>query len=147
MGNAARGTLFQRGSTFGSTAGPGPFISIAEVRDVNGMSLRADSVDLTHQGSSGGWEDMVPGILRTGEVTFDVNLLPGSATQGSTAGLQNDLTNRKHRNFRIVYPGSTGSPDRFHGYVMGFEKTAPLEDALRASVTVKPTASPTLEST
>lgn len=147
MGRAARGTLIQRGSTFGSTSGPGPFVNVAEIRDVDGMALSADSVDLTHQGSSGGWEESVPGILRSGEVTFDVNLLVGSATHGSTAGLQNDLTNRKHRNWRISYPGSTGSPDSFHGHVIGFEKTAPLEDALRASVTIKPTGSPDLEST
>lgn len=147
MGRAARGTLIQRGSTFGSTDGPGSFTSVAEVRDVNGLAMSADSVDLTHQDSTGGWEESAPGILRSGEVTFDVNLLPGSATQGSTAGLQYDLINRKHRYFRIVYPGSTSSPDRFHGHVTGFAKTAPLEDAQRASVTIKPTGSPTLEST
>lgn len=147
MGRAARGTLVQTGSTFGSTSGPGPFTDVAEVLDIDGLGLSADSVDLTHHTSTGGWEESVPGVLRTGEVAFDVNLLQGSATHGSTGGLQFDLINRKHRHFRIVYPGTTSSPDRFHGHVIGFEKTAPVEDALRASVTIKPTSSPSLEST
>ena len=51
---------------------------IANVTNIGGPSLELDVEDVTSHDSTGGWEEVVATILRTGEVTLDINYDPAS---------------------------------------------------------------------
>ena len=135
MSNAifAHGTLLQRGD--GESVET--FTTIAEVQDVNGIPLSMDTIEVTNQDSEGGWEEFIGGILRTGEITYDINYQPTSATHLS---LISDMTGRVKRNFKLIFPDETEIP--FTALVTGFSPSAPVDGALTASVTLKGTGKP-----
>jgi len=55
-----------------------------------------------------------------------------------------DLKNRTKRNFQLVFPDVGATTWAFAAYVTGFEPSAPVDDLLGASVTLKITGQPTL---
>lgn len=139
MATAAKegyGTLMK----IGDGAMPEVFTTIAEVKDISGPSLSMDTIDVTNQSSTGAWEETIKSILRSGEVTFDVNFL-GDATQWTTTGLLSKFTARTTTNFQLVWTNS--KQVAFSALVTGFAPSAPVGDALTASITLKVTGVPT----
>lgn len=137
---AGRLTQLKRGN--GAT--PESFTLIAELRDIDGPELGLDTEDVTSRSSTSGWEEVVPTILRTGEVTFDLNFVPSNATQNPTLGLLADLKNRTLRNFYILWAGESATSWNFAAYVTGFKPGTPLDGAMTADVTLKISGVPTL---
>jgi hypothetical protein len=58
-------------------AAPG-YNLVANVTNIGGPSLALDVEDVTAHDSTGGWEEVIATILRTGEVTLDINFDPAS---------------------------------------------------------------------
>jgi hypothetical protein len=58
------------GTTFGVTGGT----VIAQVKSVSGPGIKLDTVDVTTHDSTGGWEEVVGTILRSGEVKLNWNM-------------------------------------------------------------------------
>lgn len=137
---AAFGTLLKRGD--GGTVEN--FTTIAEVRDLSGPSLSADTKDVTAHDSPDGWEEAIVTLLRGGEVTFQLNFVPTETTHGYSAGLIHDMVNRVKGNYQIVFPDSGQTTWGFAALVTGFEPTANVADELTADVTMKITGKPTL---
>lgn len=138
---AAYGTLLQIGDGAAPVEG---FVTIAEVLDITGPALGLDTAETTSHDSPGGYEEHVGTILRTGEVSFDVNFLPTDATQGFGAGLVLDMANRTLRNFELVFTDVGATTWAFAALVTGFEPAEPVADKLSASVTLKLSGQPTL---
>jgi len=140
MANAisAFGTLLKRGDGGGTEV----FTTIAEVRDISGPSISVDTTEVTHQTSTNGWKEKLPTLKDAGEVSFDCNFIPTENTQDAGAGLLLDLKNKTKRNFQLVFPDTTTWS--FSAFVTGFAPSAPLGDALTASVTLTVTGEPTL---
>lgn len=142
MSYAAYGTLVKRGDGAATEV----FTTVLKVRDIGGPNFSVDVVDFTSHDSSGGWEEVVPTILRTGEFTFNAVRNDRNATH-STAGLRGDMIDKRLVNFRVYSPPSTATSGydklSFAGYVVGMGQTDPLEDAKQMDVTVKPTGAPT----
>lgn len=135
MGKAAKGTLLKIGD---GAATSEAFTAINEVRDISGGGLGLDTEDLTHQTSP--VEEVAPTVVRTEEVTFQVNANPRHATH-STAGLRGDLVDRTERNFELVRPASTstaGDALSFTGYVTGLSPAYAVTGGLVQDVTLKP---------
>lgn len=130
---AAFGTALKAGST-----------TIAQVSSISGPGLALDTVDVTsHDGT--GWEELVPTILRSGEVTLDILFDPGDATHKNVSGgLLYNLTHRLKVTYSLVFPSTPAVTWTFDAYVTGFEVSAPVDDKLGASVTLKLTGTPTL---
>ena len=122
------------------------FADIANVVGISGPSLSLDSADVTSHDSTGGWEEVVPTILRTGEVTFEINYDPTEATHNATAGLPFVLETAQLTDFTLLLPipAPGGTLWEFEGYVTGFEPGAPHDGKLTASVTIKIDGVPTL---
>ena len=137
---AAYGTLLQ----LGDGGAPENFVTIAEVLDIAGPTLGLDVAETTSHDRPGGYEEWVGTILRTGEVSFDVNFLPTDATQSFGAGLILDQANRTLRNFQLVFTDVGATTWAFAALVTGFEPAAPVADKLSASVTLKLSGQPTL---
>lgn len=135
---AAYGTTLYRGTSGGGTA-------IAQVMSISGPGLTADTVDVTSHDSTNAWEEVVVAILRSGEVTFDIVYDPATATHKNAAGgLLADLVGRASTTYTLVFPDSGSTEWVFSAFVTGFEPTEPVDGALTASVTLKPTGDMTL---
>lgn len=140
MGFAAFGTELK----IGDGGSPENFTTIAEVVEVTGPPLSADTADTTNHDSTDAYEESVVTVLRTGEVTFDINYLPTDSTHDASSGLLNDYENKTKRNFEVIFSNDSNTKWSFSAYVTGFEPSAPHDDKLDASVTLKVTEKPTL---
>lgn len=130
----AFGTAFKRGA-----------VTIAQVSNISGPGLSLDTEDVTTHDSTGGWEEVVATILRSGEVKLDLVYDPAAAThKNASGGLLYDLAQRASTTFSIVFPDAANTTWSFTAYVTGFEPSAPVDGALTASVTLKLTGQPTL---
>lgn len=134
------GTLLQIGD--GGT--PESFTTIAEVLDISGPDLSLDTEEVTSHDSPGGWEEHIGTILRSGEVTFDVNYVPTEATHDASTGLIADMVARTVRNFKLVFPDAGSTTWSFSALVTGVKPAAPVEGSLKGSITLKVTGQPAL---
>ena len=123
---------------------PEAFTTISEVRDISGPSLSLDTEEVTNHDSPGGWEEFVTTILRSGEVTFDINYHPTESTHDAGTGLIADMVAKTLRNFQLVFTDVASTTWSFAAYVTGFEPTEPVAGALSAACTLKITGQPVL---
>ncbi len=141
---ASYGSLLQMGDGASPTEA---FTTIAGVKDISGPATNRDLEEVTSHSSPNGFEEFVPTIKRSGEVSFDLNFDPTLATHGTaTTGLAGKVNSDVPTNFRLVFPriGVNGYRWAFSGYVTGFDTSAPVAGVAGASVTIKITGSPTL---
>lgn len=132
--NAGFGTLLKRGA-----------VTVAYVTNISGPGLSLDTEDVTSHDSTEAWEEVVATILRSGEITIDLEYDPNHAThKNASGGLLYDMTTRTSTTFSIVFPSSPTVTWSFTAFVTGFEPSAPVDGALTASVTMKITGKPTL---
>lgn len=117
---------------------------VAQILSLSGPSMSADTADVTeHDGD--GWEEVIVTVLRSGEVTFEIAYDPDETThKNSSGGLLHDFTTRTSATWSVVLPSTPAKTISFTGFVTGFEVSAPVDDALKASVTIKPTGQLTL---
>ena len=115
--------------------------TVAQVTNISGPSLSMDTADVTTHDSTNAWEETVGTILRSGEVTIDIVFDPADNTQDGTetGGLVYRMKNRVRSAFSIVFPDTSSTTWSCDGEITGFEPGAPVDGALTASVTVKPT--------
>ena len=131
---AAFGCVLKRGAT-----------AIANVSNISGPGLSLDTEDVTSHDSTGGWEEVVGTILRSGEITLDIIYDPDNATHKyAAAGLLHDLVSRTAQTYNLYFSDSTPAPWQFSALVTGFNPGMPVGGALTASVTMKITGAPTL---
>ena len=133
-GIAAFGTQFKKGA-----------VAFANVTNISGPGLSLDTEDVTAHDSTGAWEEVVATIVRSGEITLDINYDPSNATHKYIAdGLLYDLVNKTDvTTFTLVFPGPV-TWSFAHAFVTGFEPGAPHEGKLTASVKIKPSGVTTL---
>lgn len=130
----AFGTLLKRGAT-----------TIAQVMDISGPGLSLDTEDVTSHDSTGGWEEVVGTILRSGEISFTIAYDPNAATHKNAAGgLLADLAARAAQTYSLVFPSTAAVTWTFSALITGFEPSAPVGGALTAAVKMKITGQPTL---
>ena len=135
---AAFGTTIYKG-----TSGAG--VAIAQVQNISGPGLSLDTEDVTNHSSTGGWEEVVGTILRSGEVSLDLIYDPDDATQKYAAGgLLYDLVQKTANTYTIVFPDSGSTEWVFSALVTGFEPGMPHDGALTATAKMKITGHPTL---
>lgn len=134
----AYGTLLKRETAFGSTV----FVTVAEVKSMNGPSMKGDTIDVTTHSSaaSGAWREKISSLLDPGEISFALNLVPASA--GHKAILA-DFTGRIKTNYKFVFPDAGLTEWGFTGYMTQFGAKAEVDGVLEADVTVTLTGAPT----
>ena len=136
------GTLLQMGSVDG---GGGSFTTIAQVLDISGPEFQVDTEETTSQSSAGGYEEFIPTIKRSGNLTFDVLFDPNAAThEAASTGLIYVMTNRKLRGFQLLMPTTAAKQWNFLGYVVGFTQSNLVAGTQKASITLKVVGGPTI---
>lgn len=128
------GVLFK----IGNGASPEVFTTVAEVTSITPPSLARDSIDASHEESPEGWREFIGGMKDGGEVSLELNFVPGSAT---TILLMAEIE-AAAGNKQIVF--TTGEIFSFKALCTAFEPDAPLDDKMVASVTYKVSGKPTL---
>lgn len=133
----AYGTKLYRGTATGTL--------YVQVQSFSGPGLTLDTYDVTSMDSTGAWEEVVGGILRSGELTLGIVYDPADATQkNASGGLLADLIARDSIVLTLVFPDAATTEWTFSGLITGFEPDMPHDGALTATVTIKLTGSVTL---
>lgn len=120
-------------------------VEIAQVQTIGGPGLSLDTEDVTAHDSTGGWEEVVGTILRSGEVSLDLVYDPAAAThKNASGGLLYDMISRTATTFTLTFPSSTPVSWSFSAFVTGFEPSAAHDGALTATAKLKITGAPTI---
>jgi hypothetical protein len=138
------GFLLQCGAGGTGTA----MTTIPGIQDMRVIPETTDVHDITNQSSTGGYEEVIPTILRTGETSFPLIFDPNNATHDDKTGLQYIRNHKVLTAFQLLLPtpnvGSASPYSKllFSGYVTGFEITAPVNGVLGADTRIKVTGQP-----
>ena len=116
---------------------------LAYVQNISGPGFSLDIEDVTTHDQTVAWEEVVPTIIRNGELALDIVYDPGEATHDATTGLAAVVDTRAPVVFSMVFPDATEWA--FAAYVNGMEPSAAHDGALTASVKLKVTGIPILE--
>lgn len=127
------GTKFEVESGDGEEEG---FIEVAEVFNITPPSDTIDVIDATHMQSPDATREFILGLRDPGECTFEINFIPGGS---GDAVLQSWRDARERRTCRITFPNSVTWT--FSGLLTGYEPSAPTDDKMTATVTIKVTSS------
>ena len=121
-------------------------VKYANVTNISGPGLSLDTEDVTSHDSTGGWEEVVGTILRSGEISMDLVYDPGDDTHRNTAdGLLADLAARTAITLKLIFSDTPATTEwDFDAFVTGFEPSAPVGGALTAVAKFKLTGSLTL---
>lgn len=134
---AALGTELYKGTSSG--------VLYAQVVNISGPALSADTIDVTSHASTNAWEESVVGVLRSGEIGMDIVYDPVDAThKNASGGLLFDYLARVSITLTLVFSDSATTEWTFSAFVTGFVPSAPVAGGLTAAVTFKPTGDMTL---
>lgn len=127
------------GSRFeiGNGADPEVFTQLAEVINITPPAMSRDAIDATHMLSPEMWREFIPGLKDGGEVSVEMNFIPGGA--GESQIMQN-LAADETRTYRITFPN--GVAWEFAAFVTGFEPDTPHDDKMSATATFKVSGKP-----
>lgn len=123
----------------------GNFTTLAEVKDISGPSVTFDVHDATNQDSPGGFEEIIPGLARGGDVDFDVNFDPASATHDGATGLLFLANNKLKRGWRLLLLDTLDSYWYFDAYVVNFMTRAPVNGILTGTTKLRITGKPQID--
>ena len=116
--------------------GTGTFVALPETLDINGPELTLTMEDATNSDSVNGRSEKIPvGTVESGDVTFQMHLLPANTIVNA---LYDDLNTKSIRNWRIVYPGATVRL-AFTGYVSKIGHAYPLKNKMVQDIAITPT--------
>ena len=115
---------------------------IVKVQSISGPSFSLDTEDITDMDSPGGWEEIIPTVLRSGELDMDVAFIPSFSQHQE---LLYDMQNKVIREFKLVFPDQDLTTWSFKGYVVDWDTDISYDSTVDASATIKPTGAPNLE--
>ena len=110
---------------------PVAFVELAEVKNVTPGATSVDRVEATHMKSPGRRREYVAGLVDSGEASFEINWIPGNATDELIVHLMSTGATVDHR---ITFP--SGNRVTFEAQITGYERDTPMEDIMTATVTV-----------
>lgn len=113
--------------------------SIAELSEIGGLDLSADTIDTTALDSVGGYRQFIGGFKDGGEVSISGFFNPSDPGQ---AAIYTAFQNGTVDSYVILFP--FGASWSFNAVVTGFKTNAALEDAVGFEGTIKVSGQPTL---
>lgn len=118
-------------------ANPSVYTYIHEVRDFTLPSETTGTEDVTHMQSPNRTREFISTLTDPGEISWDMNLVPGSASDLYLMG-----TKGKKQVWRYTFP--SGHQFIGIGERTSYEKTAPVEGRMASTVTFKISGEPSL---
>lgn len=118
--------------------------TLTQLGEITGISLpnpQTDDVEATHFKSPNRRKEYISGLIEDGEGSFEMNLVPGSATDVLLRTAQTDGVTRE---YRISIPdGEFGWDITGSCIVKGYERAVPINDRMTATLTVRFTGAST----
>jgi predicted secreted protein len=134
----------------GDGASPENFVAVLGVTSITGPNIQREAIDVTDM-DSGTYRKFIGGLVDAGEVSFEANFLPRSASQNQeSGGFMAEFD--KHScnsagNWRIALPPCEGEPDgyfQFSGDVTGQQIQMPGDAKMSFSGSIKVSGRPVL---
>ena len=116
---------------------------IAEILTITGPTMNRDQLDVTNQGSTGGFREFINGLINLGSLSFSINYIPTAATHDAATGLLDVFESGEVREFNLVFPDGGNTTWVLRGIVNGFEVSVPVDAQLTADITIVLTGVPT----
>lgn len=120
------GSLFQTGDG----GSPEIWSTVAEVTNISPPGVARDSVDTSHENGPNEWRESIPGLKTPGEMSIEMNFVPGG---DAYADLFAELSDQLIRNRRIVFPD--GEVMGFRAFLTGLESEVPVDAQMKATAT------------
>lgn len=118
-----------------ATAAAAGLTKLGEVTNVTMPNEQISEVEATHYESPGRAREFIPGLSDAGEITVELNWVPGDATDKLIAAAKAD---GKVRTMRVVTPpDDTQQMYSFPGFIRGYERALPMDDRLTATITIR----------
>lgn len=129
------------GTEFWLDNGSNVLTQLGEILSVTPPNPQIEDVEATHMLSPNRRREYIAGLIEDGEGSFEMNLVPGSATDTL---IQEALTDGVTRSYMIVIPdGAFGWEIAGDCIVKGYERTVPIDDRMTATLTVRFTGAST----
>jgi predicted secreted protein len=118
--------------------------TLTELGEITGITLpnpQVSEVEATHFKSPDRRREYISGLIEDGEGTFEMNYVPGAATD---ALIRAALDDGAARGYMIVVPDGTGTWEVTGDCIVrGYERRVPIDDRMTATLTVRFTGSAT----
>lgn len=121
-------------STDGST-----WVTLAEVRNFNPPSANIELIDATNMDSPNRWREDVSGLVEGGDMSVEMNFIPGSTTDQTIRAM---IDAAAAIYCRITYTESVVWT--FLGRIRSYEISSPTDDIMTATLVIKQSASLTI---
>lgn len=117
---------------FGTTITFGTSGFTAELRSVNGPSMDRPAIDTSHMTTAGGKRTFIPSDLTDhGEVELEILFDPDTEPPIDLVAEQITIT------YPVPAGQTNGATYVFSGFVTAFEPSAPYDDLMTGSITIK----------
>ncbi len=119
--------------------------TVAELTQIGGLDLTADTIDVTTLDSDGGYKKFIAGFKDAGDVSISGFFDPstGSGQDDLYAAFESGETSA----FTIEFPASLKAKWTFDGVVTGFKTNVDLDGPIGFEGTIKVSGKPTLDIT
>ena len=111
---------------------------LTEISELTGIGVPQDEVDTveaTHFGSPQARREYIAGLVESGDGEFEINYVPGSATD---LLIRAAIADRAQRQYLIELPTATGTWEiSGECVVTGFGRQIPIDDRMSATIMVK----------
>lgn len=128
------GTFLQRGDG----GGPEVFTTIGEVIEITPPNPSRDSVETTHTSNADRWRTFIPGLIDGGELSIEINYVPGSTADDN---MMTDLNSATVKNYKVLF--ASAESIIVPAFITGIEPGVPIDDRMTATVTFKVAGKPT----
>lgn len=115
------------------TAGAGDYLELGMVTSVTPPNEKVDQIDVTDMQSPNRTREFISGLRDPGEMSFDINYVPGNTTEDLLLAWRAAGENRA---VRLTY-ADTGEADTFDAFVLSFTPSMGVADVMKATVTLK----------
>lgn len=116
----------------GDGASPEVFLRIGEITKLTPPNQKADVLEATNFDSAGGYKEFILGLTDPGELKFDMNLVPGSASETALLAAQ---ASRQAYNAKVTFPGA--QVWEFQILITDYAPDVPVDKIMTCSVTGK----------
>jgi predicted secreted protein len=119
--------------------------TVAELTEINGLDMSADTIDVTTLSSTGGFREFLTNFIDPGEVSIKGFFYPGD-TNGQAA-IYTAFSGKTIASYTITFPSTMGAAWTFDGYVTKYKTGAMVDNAIPFEATIKVSGEPTLGTT
>lgn len=107
------------------------FTALAFVGDLEMPDETIDKIDVTHMQSPGRRKQFITGLIDGGEIGIPMNYIPESPTDN----LLNEIKASGEDVILEITLTSTGTPEKYGAILIGYARTAPVNDKMTATAT------------